>query len=70
MRLIVTRVDDEKTAKQLFEKMGVSAEGIKIMSPKAVHRVIKVSNIDVRAASIMKQEMLSKGGEVAAPWTL
>ncbi|MBI4734411.1 MAG: dihydropteroate synthase [Rubrobacteridae bacterium] len=50
--------------------MGVSAEGIKIMSPKAVHRVIKVSNIDVRAASIMKQEMLSKGGEVAAPWTL
>ena len=39
--------------------------GVAIMKDKAVFHNIKVSNMDVRAANILKQTFLSKGGEVA-----
>jgi dihydropteroate synthase len=48
-----------------MERIGVTPEGIKIMLPKAEHRIFKVSGLSGAAASILKQEMLSKGGEVA-----
>ncbi|MBE0446555.1 MAG: dihydropteroate synthase [Actinobacteria bacterium] len=40
------------------------------MSPKAIHRLIKIAGVDSRAANIIKQEMLSRGGDAAAPWEL
>lgn len=43
----------------------VSNEGIRLMSNKALFRAVRVMDIDVRAANILKQEMLSRGGEVA-----
>ncbi len=43
----------------------VSPGGIDIMERKALFRVVRVTGLDVRAASILKQEMLSRGGEVA-----
>jgi dihydropteroate synthase len=43
----------------------VSAAGIEIMDKKALLRVVRVRGLDVRAANILKQEMLSRGGEVA-----
>jgi dihydropteroate synthase len=43
----------------------VSAAGIDIMDKKALFRVVRVSGLDVRATNILKQEMLSRGGEVA-----
>ncbi len=43
----------------------VSPGGVDIMQGKALFRVLRVSGIDVRAANILKQEMLSRGGEVA-----
>jgi hypothetical protein len=43
----------------------VSGAGIDIMEKKALFRVVRVSGLDVRAANILKQEMLSRGGEVA-----
>jgi dihydropteroate synthase len=67
---VVVRIETEKNAEKLFHEMNVSPEGVKIMTPKAVHRIIRISSVDVRAAGIMKQEMLSKGGEVAVPWEL
>jgi len=35
------------------------------MAPKAVHRVLKVTGLEPRQANIIKQEMLSRGGEAA-----
>ena len=35
------------------------------MEKKALFRVIRVRGLDIRAANILKQEMLSRGGEVA-----
>lgn len=43
----------------------VDGYGIKIMSPKADFFLIKISDVPCIAANILKQEMLSQGGEVA-----
>ncbi len=50
--------------------LDASQQGIDIMVPKAIHRIVAISDIDSRAANIIKQEMLSRGGEAAAPWVL
>jgi len=52
-------------AETALRSIGVEEAGVAIMAPKAVHRVIKVENIPLRAAHILKQEMLSLGGEAA-----
>lgn len=54
--------------REALRQLKVSAQGVDIMSPKAIHRVVKITGIDSRAANIVKQEMLSRGGEAAAPW--
>jgi dihydropteroate synthase len=43
----------------------VSKGGIEIMEKKALFRIIRVPDLNIRAANILKQEMLSRGGEVA-----
>ena len=50
---------------RLMEHGRVSGEGIRLMNKKALFRVIRVGGLDVRAANILKQEMLSKGGDAA-----
>ncbi|MBU7007822.1 dihydropteroate synthase [Phosphitispora fastidiosa] len=59
------RVGDIEEAKKELSLTGADASGVNIMSPKAVHRVIKAVGVPVKAAVILKQEMLSKGGEAA-----
>lgn len=43
----------------------VSTAGIQIMDKKALFRVVRVAGVSIRAANILKQEMLARGGEVA-----
>lgn len=50
-----------------MREMGVSSEGIKIMLPKATLRNIYLEKIPSLAANILKQEILSLGGECALP---
>ncbi len=45
--------------------MDVDPMGIQIMEDKGYHLVIKFESIDLRAALILKQDMLSLGGEAA-----
>ncbi len=66
----VIHIDNIEMAQEELKSLRVAAQGVKIMSPKAIHRVIKISGIDARAANIIKQEMLSRGGEAAVPWDL
>lgn len=70
MKPRVITLETLEAARDALKALSVSAQGVAIMSPKAVHRVLFISSIDVRAASIIKQEMLSRGGEAAAPWEL
>ncbi len=55
-------------ARREIKKVGAGEKGVDIMAHKAIHRVVRVSSVDVRAAGILKQEMLSLGGEAAVSW--
>lgn len=70
MKPRVLNIGTLEAVKEALRGLKVSPQGIDIMSPKAIHRLIKITGIDSRAANIVKQEMLSRGGEAAAPWEL
>ncbi len=61
----VVKIDDLVEAKAHFDQLGVGAEGIKIMAPKALYFGVKLSGVPLRAANILKQNMLVYGGDVA-----
>jgi len=56
--------DLEEAARQI-EAVGVDPTGIELMRGKTLHFNLKVEGIDPRTANILKQEMLSLGGDVA-----
>ncbi len=51
-------------AERAFENIGCDLAGIKIMNEKAVFWTLHLKNISLRAAIILKQEMMALGGEV------
>lgn len=63
----VLQVRDIREAHARLDEIGPSDRGRSIMAPKMVHRVIRVDGLDTRAANILKQNMLSIGGEVSLP---
>ena len=60
-------VDTLEDARKIIVEIGSDPKSIDIMAPKAVHRCICLSKVAVRDAIIIKQDMLSVGGEVAIP---
>jgi len=48
-----------------MKKMGVDPTGVKLMEAKTLHFNLKVEGIEPRTANLLKQEMLSLGGDVA-----
>ena len=54
-------------AKNEIQNIGSDPKSIEIMAPKAVSKAIKVKNVVLQDAIIIKQDMLSIGGEVAIP---
>ncbi|MBS4023869.1 MAG: hypothetical protein KGZ79_15865 [Dethiobacter sp.] len=65
MNVELLTINNLARAKEEIAKVGVSPVSVNIMAPKAVFRVIKVYGLPATAANILKQEMLSKGGEAA-----
>lgn len=49
----------------MMRRLGVHPGGVAIMAPKAVFRLVLVRGIDPRAANIVKQELLARGGDAA-----
>lgn len=47
--------------------IGVHPGGVAIMAPKAVFRLVRLEGVDPRGAVIIKQELLSRGGDAALP---
>ena len=60
-------VDDLNGAYARLDELKPSEQGRDIMAPKMISRVIWVDNVDTKAANILKQNMLSIGGEVSLP---
>ncbi|MEA3369623.1 MAG: dihydropteroate synthase [Candidatus Ratteibacteria bacterium] len=67
MNIQVLTSRSPEDVKEEMIKIGVSPYGIKEMLPKSIPLLIKLGSIDFRAANILKQEMLSLGGEAAIP---
>ncbi|MCR3922645.1 MAG: hypothetical protein NUK65_09050 [Firmicutes bacterium] len=65
MDVKLLKIENLIQAKEEIAKVGASPVSINIMAPKAVFRVILATGISATAANILKQEMLSKGGEAA-----
>ena len=58
-------INDQQEARHFLEEIGSTEMGVGYMIPKAVFKCIKLINIPARSANLIKQEMLSKGGEAA-----
>ena len=63
MRII--EIKNLSVAAEELKKIDVDPAGIKLMAPKSVFRALLVKNISSIAGNIIKQEMLSYGGEAA-----
>lgn len=60
----VKTLDD---AREEIKNIGSDTQSIEIMAPKAISKVIKLENVVLQDAIIIKQDMLSVGGDVAVP---
>lgn len=61
----ILQIANHKDAARIMQDIGVDPYGIKIMQPKTAHYLMRVYSVSNIAANILKQEMLSLGGEVA-----
>ncbi|MFA5098002.1 MAG: dihydropteroate synthase [Candidatus Margulisiibacteriota bacterium] len=61
----VISIESLQEARKELLSVGVHAEGLEIMAPKAVFKAIKIKGLGVVAANILKQDMLSRGGDAA-----
>lgn len=63
--LRILQLSDSKELKQIIHDIKVDPYGIKIMFPKAITHLVRINSLSCIAANILKQEMLSLGGDVA-----
>jgi len=60
-------IDSLEEARRNIQEIGSDQKSVEIMAPKALLKVIKLENVVLQDAIIIKQDMLSLGGEVAIP---
>ncbi|MGE5373125.1 MAG: dihydropteroate synthase [Solirubrobacterales bacterium] len=61
----VIPIENRNDAQRCLREIGADPVGVGIMVPKGVFRAVLVKDVPARTANILKQEMLSKGGEAA-----
>ena len=54
-----------EAAERALLSVGADPRGVAIMKAKAVFKVVRLRKVPLRAAQILKQTFLSKGGEAA-----
>ncbi len=65
VRFIV--LNNAETIRREMKKLHVDPAGIHIMEPKFQFITLKISALPLKAALLLKQEMLARGGEAALP---
>ena len=65
--LKIVDIKNLNDAKREIKNIGSDPASLDIMAPKTISKVIKLSNVVLQDAIIIKQDMLSIGGEVAVP---
>lgn len=61
----ILSISSQKDLRSLMQDIKVDPYGIKIMLPKAQAHLLKINSLSSISANILKQEMLSLGGDVA-----
>ena len=61
----VVYITDRKQAVRELHKLQCDATGVGIMANKAVFKTVKLEGVPTKAANLLKQTFLAKGGEVA-----
>lgn len=61
----ILRFSNLAEAKEEISKVGADPGGVQRMAAKAVHFCIRVPGLKTKACNILKQEMLSLGGDAA-----
>jgi len=61
----MAKIISEENAEQLMRQIGACKEGVNIMLPKTKHRLVLLEGVRNAIANIIKQEMLSVGGDAA-----
>lgn len=70
MKPTILNIKNLSEAQVELNKIDVHPVGVKIMALKAIYRLVKFEAVDPKTANIVKQEMLSRGGEVAVADTV
>lgn len=65
MRITPLNVKNEEEARKIMSSVGVSPEGVRILSPKSIHAAFKIEGIKSWEANIIKQQLLSLGSDAA-----
>ncbi|MDD5195190.1 MAG: dihydropteroate synthase [Candidatus Omnitrophica bacterium] len=65
MRIVPFKIEDKDEAKRLMFSLGVSNEGINILSSKVIPAAFLIQNIRSWEANIIKQHLLSLGSDCA-----
>ena len=63
----IITIESLSDAKKEIQNIGSDPQSIDIMAPKMISKIIKLHNVRLQDAIIIKQDMLSVGGEVAVP---
>lgn len=59
------RISRKEQAEKLVQRIGVEKEAVPILTPKTTHKNIVLKSVKTSWANIIKQEMLSCGGDAA-----
>jgi len=65
--LHVANLTNPAEIRRTLTELGVDPRGVEIMTPKGLFFLVRGEGLDQQALSILKQEMLAKGGEAAIP---
>ena len=65
MRITPIKVKNLEETAELMTSLGVSAEGVRILSLKSIYCAFKIENIKSWEANILKQHLLSLGSDAA-----
>jgi dihydropteroate synthase len=57
--------DNLVEAEKELTKINANPVGVKIMALKAVFKSVKITDVDSKTANMLKQEMLSRGSDIA-----
>ncbi|KYZ77311.1 dihydropteroate synthase [Anaerosporomusa subterranea] len=61
----VVLINNNEAATRELQQLGCDPQGIAIMAAKAIFKTVKIEGVSTKAANLLKQTFLAKGGEVA-----